>query len=166
MLGADGHLARGAGNTRPAFMAQLRRVRRAHGYDPAAILRHAMNQPLDERPAIPPAMLHRVSNPTQTFHGDNSVTPRAGEVSYLLRGENRKLPLLPGRRLTVKLRLSKRRHARLALGEEPVRLLFEESDLPIRHADAVPKRVNPLRERRLTLSDPPQPRAQPRWRSR
>ena len=113
MLGADGHLVRGARNTRPTFMAQLRRVRRVYGYDPAAILRHVMSEPPHKLPTIPPAMPHRVSKPAQIFHGDNGITPRVGQASYLLRRENRKLTLLPGRRLTAKPSLIQRGHARL-----------------------------------------------------
>lgn len=40
-----------------------------------------------------------------------------GEASYLLRRENRQFAFLPGRRLTVELRLIQRGHALLSVAE-------------------------------------------------
>ena len=108
-----------------------------------------MSQPLDERPAIPPAMLHRISDPAQIFNGDDGVPPHMGEIGYLLRGENRQLPLLPGCGLAVKLRLIQRRHARLPIKQQRHCFSFEVAYLLLRRADRVPERVNPLGERRL-----------------
>ena len=117
MLGAYGHLVRGVRDLSAAFIAKLRRVRRVHGHNPAAILRHIVSDPLDERTTVPPAMLHRVSDPAQIFHGHDRVTLRVGQGGYLLRRENRQLALLPGRRLAVKLRLIQRRHPGLPIME-------------------------------------------------
>ena len=63
MLGAYGHLVRGVGNTRPAFMAQLRRVRGIYSHDPTAILRHVVSEPPYKSATIPAPVLHRVSDP-------------------------------------------------------------------------------------------------------
>lgn len=65
----------GVRNLSSAFIAQLRGVRGVDRYDPAAVLRHIVGEPLDERPSIPPAILHRVTNPAQIFNRDDSVTP-------------------------------------------------------------------------------------------
>ena len=88
-------------------MALLRRVRRVYGCDPAAILRHVVSEPLHQRTTVPAPVLHSVNDPAQIFHGDDGVPPRVGQVGYLLRGENRKLALLPRCRLPVELRLIK-----------------------------------------------------------
>ena len=80
---------RWVGNLGAAFIAQLRGVSRVHGYDPAAVLSNIVGEPLNQLSSVPPAVLHRVRNPAQIFHGHNRVAPQVGEVGYLLCRENR-----------------------------------------------------------------------------
>ena len=73
MFRADGNFMYGVGDFSAASMADLGRVSRAHGYDPAAILRHVVGEPLGERATVPPAILHRIANPAQVFDRDHSI---------------------------------------------------------------------------------------------
>ena len=75
-LGADGQLVRGMRDLGAAFIAQLRRVGRIYGYDPAAIPRHVVSQPPDKSASVPPAVLHRVSDPAQIFHRNDGAPTR------------------------------------------------------------------------------------------
>ena len=49
MLGANRHRVRGVHYLLSTFITQLRRVGRVYGNDPAAVLRHVVSEPKDEK---------------------------------------------------------------------------------------------------------------------
>ena len=79
-----------------AHVALLRGVRGVHYYDPPAVLRHVVSEPLNKLSTIPPTVLHSIANPTQIFYSHYGIAPHMREVSYLLCGENSQLPLFTG----------------------------------------------------------------------
>ena len=97
-----------------------------------------MGEPLHERAAIPPTVLHGVANPAQIFYSNDGIAPHMREVSYLLCGKDRQLPLFARCRFTVELRLVEGRHPALTVAKKLARLPPELSNLPFRRADTIP----------------------------
>ena len=84
MLRADGNLVGRVRNPLVADVTQLGRVSRVYGNDPATILGDVMGESVDECTPVPPAVLHRIANPAEVFHGDDCIAVEVRQVGDFL----------------------------------------------------------------------------------